>query len=208
MAAATRLYPASGPARRSTIGRDVVCLVLLAFFVWCGAKTYQAVERLTVFGNAVTDTGTSIQNGFGSAASAVSGVPVVGGSLSSALANAGSGTGGNLASLGQQGNEQVHRLAVLLGLVVALLPIVVLLVAVVPGRVRQVRSMTAAGSVLLGSTDPALRQVLAARAAFSLPYGVLLAYTKDPFGDLAAGRYDALIAATYEDAGLAPPVRA
>jgi hypothetical protein len=42
------------------------------------------------------------------------------------------------------------------------------------------------------------------RAAFSLPYGQLLQYTRDPLGDLEDGRYDALVAAALEDAGLRP----
>jgi hypothetical protein len=40
------------------------------------------------------------------------------------------------------------------------------------------------------------------RAAFSLPYGQLLAWTDDPLGDLAEGRYDRLVNAALEDAGL------
>jgi hypothetical protein len=82
---------------------------------------------------------------------------------------------------------------------------VVLLLAVLPGRIRQVRSMGAAEVVLANRADPALRQLLASRAAFGLPYDVLLGYTRDPFGDLAAGRYDALVRATLEQAGLSSP---
>ncbi len=33
-------------------------------------------------------------------------------------------------------------------------------------------------------------------------YGVLVRYTKDPLGDLDAGRYDALVAAELEQVGL------
>jgi hypothetical protein len=40
------------------------------------------------------------------------------------------------------------------------------------------------------------------RAAFALPYGQLLRYTSDPIGDLAEERYEALVAAVLEDAGL------
>ena len=40
------------------------------------------------------------------------------------------------------------------------------------------------------------------RAAFALPYEQLLAHTRDPLGDLAAGRYDGLVDAIAEDAGL------
>src|SRR3712207_7698719 len=42
------------------------------------------------------------------------------------------------------------------------------------------------------------------RAMCSLPYGALLRHTRDPLGDLAAERYDALVAAAFEDAGLRP----
>jgi hypothetical protein len=42
------------------------------------------------------------------------------------------------------------------------------------------------------------------RAAFGLPYGELLRFTKDPLGDLEAGRYDALVEAELEQAGLRP----
>jgi pimeloyl-ACP methyl ester carboxylesterase len=40
------------------------------------------------------------------------------------------------------------------------------------------------------------------RAAFSLPARELARHTKDPLGDLEAGRYDPLIAAAYDEAGL------
>jgi hypothetical protein len=42
------------------------------------------------------------------------------------------------------------------------------------------------------------------RAAFGLPYGQLLRYTEDPIGDLAADRYEPLVEAVLEDAGLKP----
>ena len=50
--------------------------------------------------------------------------------------------------------------------------------------------------------DPERRRLVAMRAAFSLPYGTLLAYTRDPIGDLAEGRYEALVDAIADDAGL------
>jgi hypothetical protein len=55
--------------------------------------------------------------------------------------------------------------------------------------------------------DPGSRErqrVIAMRAAFALPYGQLLEYTRDPLGDLAAERYDGLVAAALDDAGLRP----
>jgi hypothetical protein len=42
------------------------------------------------------------------------------------------------------------------------------------------------------------------RAAFSLSAAELARHTRDPIGDLAEGRYDPLIAAAYDEAGLRP----
>jgi hypothetical protein len=202
MAGSMRLYPEVPARRTSTIVRDVLTVLLVVLFLWLGVRTYQAVDRLSVLGNAVADAGGSIRQGFGSVADAVSGVPLVGQQIANAITSAGSGTGGNLASLGEQGATSAHRLAILLGLLVGLLPTLVLLIAVLPGRIRQVRSLNAASVVLSDTADPAIRRVLASRAAFGLPYTVLLTHTRDPFGDLAAGRYDQLVAAALEDAGL------
>jgi hypothetical protein len=57
--------------------------------------------------------------------------------------------------------------------------------------------MTAAGRMLHGGPP----EILAARAAYNLPYRALARYTADPFGDLAAHRHAALLNALAEDAG-------
>ena len=114
-----KLYPDVPSRRRSTIVRDLALLVLIALFAWGGYRVYQAVERLSVLGTGVRDAGASVESGFGSAAGAVRGIPLVGGSLAGALETAGRGSGGNVATLGQRGEDEVHRLAVLLGLLVS-----------------------------------------------------------------------------------------
>ena len=58
--------------------------------------------------------------------------------------------------------------------------------------------MSTAQRTLRGAPE----HILAARAAYSLPYGTLTRYTRDPFGDLAAGRHDGLLAALADDAGV------
>jgi hypothetical protein len=205
MAGTVRLYPQVGPMRRQVIVRDVGCLLLVVLFAFCGVRTYRAVDDLIVLGTAVSDTGHSVQNGFGQVAQAVQQVPLVGGSLSQAISSAGSGTGGRLATLGSDGAARIHQLALLLGWLVFGLPTLVLAVAVLPRRVRQVRTLSAADRALAGRADPAVQRLLASRAVFGLPYQVLLSYTADPFGDLVAGRYDALVAAELAASGLRSP---
>jgi len=205
LAAELKLYPDVPAKRRSTIIRDLVLLGLLVLFAWLGYKVYDAVGGLAVFGSGVKEAGLSVQNGFGSAAGAVNGLPLVGGRLADALNSAGQGSGGNVASLGARGEDNVHRLALTLGLLVFLLPAIPVVLVMVPARIRQIRQLTAARAALIDTHDPERRRLLAMRAAFGLSYGTLLGYTRDPLGDLAEGRYDELVAAALDDAGVRRP---
>ncbi len=200
-----KLYPDVPARRRSTILRDLALLGLVLLFAWAGFKVHDAVDSLAVLGSGVKDAGLSVQSGFGSAAGAVEGIPLVGGSLAGALEDAGQGSGGNVAALGQQGEDEVHRLALTLGLIVFALPTILVLVIMVPPRVRQIRQLEAANAALVDTHDPERRRVLAMRAAFGLSYLTLLSYTRDPLGDLVAGRYDPLVAAALDDAGIRRP---
>lgn len=168
-----RLYPQPPGRRFATVGHDVLLLVVLVLLAWLGLKVHDAVDQLAVLGSGVKKVGDS--------------VPVVGGPVS---------------DLGQEGEDSVHYLANLLGLVTFGLPALLVLWWLLPERMAQIRRMTAASRVLQGADDPKRRRVLAQRAAYSLPYGRLLEYSDDPLGDLAAERYDPLVAAALEDAGL------
>ena len=198
-----RLYPQVPAQRLATAARDAVVLALLVLFAWLGVEVHDAVDRLAVLGEGVREAGASVEGGFQRAGDAVEGVPVVGGEIADGLRGAGEGTGGNVAEVGRRGEEGAHGLADLLGIVTFAVPALLLLAQTLPPRVAQVRRLTAAERALRGG-DGERRRLLAMRAAFGLPYSELLRYTDDPFGDLAAGRLDALVAAAYEDAGLRP----
>ena len=168
-----RAYPEQPRRRFATLGHDVLLLVLLLLLAWLGLKVHDAVDQLAVLGSGVKKVGDT--------------VPVVGGPVS---------------DLGQQGEDSVHYVANLLGLITFGLPALLVLWWLLPPRLGQVRRLSAASKALRGADDPQRRRVLAQRAAFSLPYGRLLQYTDDPLGDLAAERYDPLVAAALDDAGL------
>jgi hypothetical protein len=196
------LYPElPGPRARALVA-DVASVVLLVLFAWAGLKVHDAVDRLAVLGEGVQATGGAVRSGFESAADAVDDTPVVGDEVADGLRSAGEGSGGEVADLGEQGEEGVHDLANVLGFVTFALPALLLLTLWLPGRIDQIRRLRAASEVLGDQATPERRRVLAMRAAFSLPYGQLLAYTPDPLGDLVSERYDALVAAALEDAGL------
>ncbi len=202
-----KLYPSVPARRRRTIVRDLAVLAALLFFAWLGVQAHDAVDTLTVLGSGVEQAGTSVQGGLDSLAGVVGGLPMLGDKLAGALKGAGAGTGGQLADLGRQGIQTVHDLALKVGLLVFAIPAFFVLLIALPGRVRQVRRLTAASVVLSHPDDVERHRLMAMRAAFSLPYGVLLCYTRDPLGDLVAGRFDALVAAALDDAGIAAPAR-
>ena len=195
-----RYYPDIPARRASTLLRDLIVVGLLVFFAWIALQVHDAVDGLAVLGEGVNEAGTSVQDGFNSAADAVDGAPLVGDDLADGLRAAGEESGGNVADLGQEGEEQVHEFADILGAATFLVPATIVLFMYLPARVAQVRRLTDAERVLVAGG--ASRRLLAMRAAFALPYGQLLAYTRDPLGDLEAERYDALIEAVLEDAGL------
>jgi hypothetical protein len=196
-----RFYPDLPGQRIGTIARDLLIVALLLLFALFAKAVHDAVDALAVLGEGVRSGGEAVQGGFESAADAVDGTPIVGGEIADGLREAGEGSGGNVADLGRTGENKVHYLANVLGFVTFAAPAALLLLWMVPPRIRQIRQLTAAARVL---REPAgeRRRLLAMRAAFALPYGQLLRYTSDPIGDLAEERYEALVAAVLEDAGL------
>lgn len=200
-----RFYPDLRARRIDLMARDLATVLALVLFGKIALEVHDAVDKLAILGDGVESAGNAVTGGFGSAADAVDGTPIVGDDLGDALRGAGEGSGGEVADLGRGGAGAAHDLADLLGLVFLLLPSALLLLWALPPRVRQVRRLNAAARVLRDPAEPERRELLAARAAFSLPYGTLLQYTKDPIGDLQAGRFDALVRAELEQAGLRLP---
>jgi hypothetical protein len=199
-----RIYPDTPNDRGRAVARDALILLTLFVLAWLALKVHDTVDKLAVLGTGVHDSGQVVQDGFDSAADAVDGVPVVGGELGDALRDAGSGTGGEVADAGRAGEERVHDLANLLGFLFFAIPASILLALTLPGRIRQIRELNAAQSLLGRPMSEERRRLIAMRAAFSLPARDLARHTKDPLGDLETGRYEALIEAAYAAEGLAP----
>ena len=199
---ASRFYPDVPSRRAKAVLADALVLALLAAFGWLGYAVHGAVEELAVLGQGVHEAGTAVEGGFGRAADAVDAAPLVGERLAEGLRDAGRQTGGDVAVLGRTGEDRVHRLADVLGLLTFAVPAGLVLAQAVPKRISDIRRLTAARRVLADPDSVERRMLLAMRAVFSLPYGQLLRHTADPLGDLAGERYDGLVAAALEDAGL------
>ena len=128
-----RFYPDIPRSRAAATFGDLVVLVLLA-----RTEGPDAVADLASAPRAAGDTGGAIQRGFDGAADAV------GGPLSGAPRDAGAGAGGQIRETATSGEQDVIRLANLLGLLVFLLPAVAVLARQVPERITDARRLTAA----------------------------------------------------------------
>src|SRR5688500_14345428 len=133
-----RLYPDTRSERIDVVARDLAVLIALVILAKIGLEVHDAVDQLAVLGEGVESAGNAVSGGFDSAADAIDGTPLVGDELGDALRGAGSGSGGEVADLGRGGAGAAHDLADLLGLLFFLLPSTLLLIFVLPPRVRQV----------------------------------------------------------------------
>src|SRR5215204_320786 len=141
-----RIYPDTPNERGQAVARDALTLLALFVLGWLAIKVHNAVDDLAVLGTGVRDTGDAVQNGFGAAADAVSDLPVV---------------GGEVADAGRDGEERVHDLANLLGLLFFAIPASILLLTTLPGRIRQFRELNAAHSLLADPTSEERRRLIA-----------------------------------------------
>src|SRR5215203_3537255 len=128
-----RIYPDTPNERGRAVARDSLTLLALFVLAWLALKVHNAVDDLAVLGTGVRDSGEAVEDGFGAAADAVSGLPVVGGEVGDA---------------GRAGEERVHDLANLLGFLFFAIPASILLLTTLPGRIRQVRELNAAQRLL------------------------------------------------------------
>jgi hypothetical protein len=171
-----RFYPDVPHRRLATLVQDAALLLVLALLAWIGLRVHDTVDKLAVLGHGVREIGDN--------------VPLVGGPVK---------------DLGERGENNVHHLANLLGALTFVIPGALIVWNVLPARIDQIKKLTAASRVLAPGPEADRLEAVAMRAAFSLPYSQLLRYTRDPLGDLAAGRYEPLLEAVLDDAGLRPP---
>jgi hypothetical protein len=199
-----RFYSDIPAHRAAAILSDLLVLLLLVLLAWLGLKVHDAVAEIASVPRGVSNAGGAIQSGFESAGDAVDEVPVVGDQLAGALEDAGEGAGGEITETGREGEEDVHDLADLLAALFFLLPAAAVLSRYLPDRIADVRRRTAAARAIGSTLTPDRERTLAMRAAYGLPYERLVRYTRDPLADLESGRYDGLVAAALDDAGLRP----
>jgi len=168
-------YAEDGAMRTRQQLTDVAALAFCWIFLKLGQSVHGTVLRLQEPGRQLADAGNGLAGGLGDAANNVGGTPLVGDKLSAPL-NVATEASRAVARAGAAGQDAVAAVAVVLGLIVALLPIAYLLSRYLPHRTRYAREAGAADA-LRGDVE-----LLALRAASTLPLSALAKLGPEPVG--------------------------
>jgi hypothetical protein len=183
-----KLYAETAGRRTRQLAGDLAVLAWTAAWVAAGVALNRLVEKLAVPGERVEQAGGSFAGDIAEIQQKVGRLPVVGDELQDPFGRL-AGVGRTLAAAGATQQEVVHQLALWLGVVVAVVPVVALLVVWLPSRVSWAREAGAASRLRMDGAD---LELFAIRAVANRPLRDLHRVTPDPAGDLRAGEYQAL----------------
>lgn len=191
-----KLYAEIPRYRNRQITQDVLTLLWIVTWTRLGMWIDTLVNRLAAPGISVERAGVGLSGNLDSISQDIGRVPVVGGVLQSPF-EAAARASDSLARGGVQQQEVVHTLAVWLGILIALIPILYLLIKYVPGRWRWLRDAEAASHLRIDADD---LHLFALRAVATQPLPELRRVAPDPAAALASGDYAGL--ASLELGGL------
>lgn len=181
-------------------------LVLLWALLWIvvGTSVAADVRELNALSTSLSTAGQAV-NDSGQALGAIE-IPLIGGALDSSAQQI-QDAGRSVIEGGRSSGEAIDRLSLVLGLGVAILPLLPVLVYYLPPRLGRAIEIRSAKRVLsAGAGDPLLERFLAHRAAHQLSYRELGRVSRSPWQDLEEGRYSELAAAELRRVGVAPDV--
>jgi hypothetical protein len=188
---------------------DTTVFFWTVVWAYLGWLIYQTVMGLEVIADAIKNTGVTFDQWIAAFRKAVpGGIPVLTKFLQDMADALKQYSGDPLVATGQNIHDAIFHAAVILGLLVALPPILLVLIPYVLWRWRDMRETGAALAFvriasMTGRADAA-RAVLAYRAVSSLSFRQLMSASPDPVGDLAEHNYDRLARAMLLRAGIDP----
>lgn len=181
-------------------------LLVAAWIVACiafGVFVANGVEELTVLSDGISDAGGAV----------VSSGDAIGGAELPVVGNAFAGVGEEISKAGREvqgGGESsradIERLARLLGIALALIPMLPVLLHYLPPRLTRGREIRAVKRMRgTAGDDPLFVEFLARRATEQLPYRQLRKVSDRPWLDLEEGRHVPLAEAELRRVGILRP---
>lgn len=199
-----KLY-ADLPARRTRqVVADVGLVLWVLLWVWAARVVHGATMQLAEPGRRLEGAGSGFRERMTTAGGKVDDLPVVGDRVATPFREA-AGAGTDIESAGRDLVTAVERLALVLGLVTALIPILLVGLWWFLTRSRFVRQATAAQQMIDADAD---LDLFALRAMANQPMTRLAAISDDPAGAWRRGESDivrSLALLELRDAGLRPP---
>jgi hypothetical protein len=178
-----QLYSAFPGARSRQVAADLGAIALVVLSIALGIAVSGAIAAFADFGRQVADAGSGLQKSMTDAASTLGGLPLLGDAAAAPFREA-SGVGAALAQSGEDQQRFVRTLAVVAGLLVALLPMLVVLPRWMRRRAAFARRATTARRL---ADTTAGTELLALRALTTAAPRRLLEVDADPVGSWKRG---------------------
>jgi hypothetical protein len=195
-----KVYAETASRRAGQLLGDLLVGAWVTGWVLAGLTVRRLVDELARPGQAVERAGGRVASGMSGVGDQVSRIPGIGGGLRAPFERLGE-AGQALAGAGATQQHVAHQLALWLGIVVALMPVVTVLALWLPGRVRWIREASAASRLRRNAASTYLG-LLAMRAVANRPLRELRRASADPVADLQRGDYQALAALELRALGL------
>ena len=179
------------PATRRLTLPDVLVALWAAAWIALAVAVAVNTSQVAKLGGTVSQTGNAISQVGG----LINDVPLVSGDVGSASQSV-QQAGQSAAVNGNSAGDAANRLAVYLGIAIAIIPSVPILGLYLPIRLSRVReARVARRSLAVHGSDPRFQEFLARRAVEHLPYEDIMAVSDHPWDDVRAGRFGALASA-------------
>ena len=196
---------ADTPARRTRqIVADLLVVLWVVFWVWAGWSVHEATQELARPAERTQSAASGLADSLRDTGDSLGGIPLIGDSASAPLDDA-AGHADDLAASSGRGVDSINSLALKLGLVVALTPMVIVFAFFLPPRWSFVRNATAGQRFVDSQHDVDL---FAMRALANQPLHLLARISPDPAGAWRARDPQVvarLAALEMHDVGLRPP---
>ena len=178
-----QVYSGYAAVRSRQIVADVLALATVIVAFALGSAVGAAVAGLGAFGRQVAEAGAGLRSSMADAAEVVGGIPLLGDAAAGPFRDA-SGVGSALVASGEEQQRVVAALALAVGVLVALGPLLVVLLLWLPRRLRFARRATAVRRLAAGAGGV---ELLALRALVSAPARTVTALAADPVAAWRAG---------------------
>lgn len=176
-------YADSGPRRGRQLGLDAAVAVWVAAWVVLGVLVHRTISALASPALSVADGAADGANRLRDGGEDLAAVPLVGKQVGAPLRGAASALD-SVAAASQETADLVATLALTIGVLLPLGPVVLVLALWLPVRLRFARRAGAARRLLAGGADP---QLFALRALTTQPLPRLMTVSRDPVGDWRRG---------------------